>query len=281
MSLGRNVLYLPFGEELKTHTYKIGSNELLEIGQLMMLPDGRTFRFANVGAASSVAGTLQQSAVPVTNHIGQTSASGDTGAAGAVQMLLTVGATAVDAGQYDNGVIALESGGTGAGYYYALPSLRSDFTKGPSNAAASTQVTFNLQSGVSVVKALQAGTDVFSLIMNPWRNFVINATAQTAPCAGVALVVGTTHGTIDATGGNATGTQMGDFQWLQVGGLCVVRTDASTVVAGQPVTTSGATAGDVALATSTSDTIHPYVGQCVRAAASAAWSTINLMIDAS
>lgn len=275
---GRDAIFLPFGEELKTHTYKIGQ-DFMEIGQIMILPDGRVFRFANVGGTNSVAGTLQQSAVPVSNHIGQTSASGDTGAVGANQLLLTVGATAVDAGQYDNGIVVFESGGTGKGYYYALPSLKSDFTKALGNYAASAQLTVNLQTGVTVQKALQAGTDVFSLIENPYRNFVINATAQTAPCAGAALVVATTHGTIDATGGNATGVQMGDSCWLQVAGPCVVRQDASSVVAGQPVTTSPTTAGDVALATTATPATNPFVGQCIRVAASGAWSTVNLQID--
>lgn len=274
--LGRWTLYLNFGDELKTFAGTAGvsgqdslGNEHLEIGQKMQLPDGRSFRFGRTGATTLVAGTLQQSAVPVPNHIGQTIVTAS--AVGATSIPFTLAGTAMDFDLYGNGIVSIESGGTGKGFYYPITS------RSLANAAASAVISIPLQVGYSVGTAINT-SDVASLIMNPWRNVVIQATAVTAPVCGVANVAAVTAGTINTTGGNAKGTLMGALTWLQTGGLCLVRNDASTVVAGQPVSASTATAGDVMLSTTASTAIAPIVGQCVRVAASGAWSTINLCI---
>lgn len=262
------VFWGDFGEELKTYTDTLG-NERYEMGHKMVLPDGRSFRFGRTGGTTLVAGTLQQSSVPVANHIGQTIVTAS--AVGATSIPFTLAGTAMDYDLYGNGIISIESGGTGKGFYYPIAS------RSLANAAASAAITVPLQGGYSVNPAINT-SDVASLIMNPWRNVVIQATAVTAPVCGVANVAATTSGTINVAGGNAKGTTMGQLTWLQTSGLCLVRTDASTVVAGQPVSASTTTAGDVMLSTTASTAVAPIVGQCVRVAASGAWSTISLVI---
>lgn len=268
------IMWSDFGEELKTYQDTLGF-ERYDQGQKMMLPDGRTFRFARTGGTTLVAGTLQQSAVPVANHIGQTIVTAT--AVGATAIAVTLGATAMDYDLYGGGVISDESGGTGKGFYYPIVLARGNFNNALANAAASAAISVPLQTGYSVNPAINT-SDVVSLIMNPWKNVVINATAQTAPTCGVANFAAVTHGSINTTGGNARGVQMGDLTWIQTAGICLVRTDTSTVVAGQPVASSSATAGDVMLATTASTATNPFVGQCIRVASSGNWSTINLMI---
>jgi hypothetical protein len=187
-----------------TTTVKSG----LRFGQQAKSPDGRTFAFGQNGSASVTLapGKLAQGAVSTANHINRT---GATYAAGSTQVAFTLGATAVTAGQYNDGYLVVNAG-TGVGQ--AVP-----VAGHTTLTSAGGVITVNLLDGLYVTTAV--ADSKFSLFPNIYSAALIasQAAATSVLPLGVPLV-------------SIVASALG---WFQTGG------EASVLANGTPALGSG------------------------------------------
>jgi len=249
MSAFPNILFGPDQEIYNTYT-----DRRFTLGQSLQMLDGRRFRFNLAGAVALVASTLQQSGVPVANHILQTPAAA---AVGAQSVAVALGATAVVADQYRDGQLLITAGNTGEGYSYPVDT----------HAAVTSSGTFTvpLKRGTTVQVAIGTTANSASLYSNPFWKTVVAATAYTSPVVGVAVGA----------------TAIGSYGWLQTRGLTPIRSDNTTTVVGQPVVASAATAGDCALASATIATTitQPVIGNIIAIGSSAHTALVDLHLE--
>src|SRR5262249_45632139 len=76
------------------------------LGRRAVTKDGRVFRYTVAGGADLVAGNVQQSAAPITNHLAQTP---PVVAVGATSFQFTPGATAGAANLYAEGYLQVDT----------------------------------------------------------------------------------------------------------------------------------------------------------------------------
>ena len=158
------------------------------LGVLRMTEDGRKYRYSKAGEAL-VPGKTGQLAEPTANHVKQATPALS---AGDIRIGLTVGATAVTADQYKDGVLQIYDGTTtGLGMQYGIESNTA------CDASGVTYVTLK-----EPLKYALTAADFFSLIPNPWSSI-----AQAASLA---------HG---CGGGVPRPVTNGYYFWLQTGGL--------------------------------------------------------------
>lgn len=180
------------------------AGETVPVGTLMIIEDGRTFRFCEIAAGvTTVIGGLLQAEVHTTDQSGEVV---DTLAAGVVQ-LTGVGSTSsnVAADEYINGYIYTDNATT-------LPMLRiSD--NGAITAGSTGTVNLYTKTPTAIAEA-----NTVSYIKNPWRDVILKpASAETAPVIGVNKVVITAD----------------QFGWVQTSGPASALYDtATTVIAG-------------------------------------------------
>ena len=181
------------------------SGETVPVGTLMIIEDGRTFRFTEIAASvTTVVGGLLQAEVHTTDQAAEAVA---TLAAGVTQ-LTSVGSTAsaVIANEYINGYVYTDS-------HLTLPMMR---IKGNSGIdAGSADGTIDLYHPTPT--AIAEG-NTLCYIKNPWRDVILKpASAETAPCIGINKVVITAD----------------QFGWVQTGGPVAALYDtATTAIAG-------------------------------------------------
>ena len=175
--------------------------------------DGRRFRYAQVGAVDTVAGSLYQSAVPIANHLANTPPAV---AIGAKSFTYTPGATAGAANLYAEGYLNVDST-PGHGYVYQVSG----------HAAISSATAFTLFLTDSIQIALTTSSRV-GLHHNPCKNIIVTPTTNTAAIQGVAPCVITAA----------------KYGWLQTWGPASVLINGTPGITA-PVANSGTTAGAV------------------------------------
>ena len=204
--------------------------ETVPVGTLMIIEDGRHFRFCEVAAAvTTVVGGLLQAEVHTTDQSGEVI---DTLTAGTVS-LTGVGSTssAATVNTYINGYIYTDNATT-------LPMHRiSD------NAEIAASGTGTVTLYTKTDQAIAAGNTV-SYIKNPWRDVILTpASAETAPAIGVNKVVITAD----------------QFGWVQTSGPASCLYDSSTTAIGaigDPIGPDQAVASAISgVADSTTDTV--------------------------
>ncbi len=208
------------------------------VGSLMVVEDGRTFRFSECGASTAlVVANLNQGEVPsadFADELAAAAAAGDT-------VLTDVGATTGSMA-----VNALKEGFVYTSGTKELPLVRvRDNTKITLSATTGTITLYN-----PIPTAIVAGSTI-SYFKNPWRDVIAKpASANTAMLTGVCKI---------ALAVNA-------FGWLQTSGPCSVIYDASTTAiagVGDPVGPDQAVVGAVSgLADSAVDTDN-IIGTCL------------------
>lgn len=225
-----------------------------ELGSAMYMLDGRRFRFCLAGASNLIAGTLNQSAVPVTNHILQTPSAA--AAVGAQTISVTLGATAASADQYRSGMILLTAGNAGEKYAYPIDTHVAVLSAGVFAAP--------LKRGVTVQVATDTTASSASFYSNPfWKVVITPASAATSPVVGVSL------GALTAA----------NYGWLQTRGLAPVRADTSTIVVGEPVVASAAVTGDIGLLTTANFITNWTVGNCIAIGSSTHTALVDLRLE--
>lgn len=220
MQGGNGILQGSSGEYLEE-----SSDQKHYLGTPLIYADGRRFRYALMGGTVGVAGNCYQGVSPVANHLN--TAADVARAAGATQISSTLGGTAAAIDIYTEGIAHINNE-AGEGITYTIQSILNG-TAGDAHAAASSSavLTVNLTRGLTVKVALTTSSRV-TYTRNKWHALVIAASTVVAATVGVAPHAVTAD----------------YYHWSQEGGLAAVLTDG-TVVIGQHVRTSDATAGSV------------------------------------
>lgn len=260
MSAFPTILFGPESEIQDSYieTVSAGSRRFY-LGQSLFTPDGRRFRFGSNGGTLAVAGTLVQSSVPVANHILQTPQAA---AIGATSVVVALGATAVKANEYAEGMLHITAANSGQGYAYPIDKH--------GTVLASGNFTVPLVRGSVVQVAIGTTANSASLYHNPFFQVVLSATTYTSTVVGVVIE--------PLAASTATNVAHG---WIQTRGLASVRADTSTIVVGQPVVASNAVAGDVGLPSVTIATTitQPIVGNVIAIGSSTNYALVDLHLE--
>lgn len=192
------------------------------LGEKAYSPDGRTFRYVQVGASALVPGNGLQSPAVVANHVNLTPTAlpnvGDT------IITATLGATAATLNQYSTGTVTVEKGTLGVG--------QSLLIKGHAAVLSGGIITLNLSDAVQTTIT---GTVTVSLIANPYSG-VIQAPATTL----TGTIVGVAVAPLAAA----------SFGWICTGGTTGVLISGTPAVGsnvGFPSGTAGAAVADSAV----------------------------------
>lgn len=268
-----NTVFLQRGEQFKQRT--LAQGPLYLPGTLGIDgTNGDRYRYCQVGAVAMVVGKLYQAPIPVPNHVLQTAAAA---AVGATTVAVTLGNTAVVAGDYINGQLVIDlASNTGFGYIYTVdyhPAVAGNgvFTVplagSPSRTMPAAPNEALLLTGSEAVQVAIATTaNSVSLIPNTYKKVILSVQATpplTAEVAGVSVVA----------------AAIGSWCWIKTHGHAIVLTNG-TVVIGQAVVPGATTAGSVeAYPAGVSETTPSPVGDVVRVATTTNYSTVNLRID--
>lgn len=223
--------------------YSDSSTAMAALGQRVVTPDGRVFRYVKNGAVAMVPGKLYQSAAEVTANENLAVAAGAVGDTS----ITTTSTVTLTANQLAGGYVVVTTS-TGAGYQYQIAGHA---------AVTSAVVTINLVD--PLLTTLAASTSKIDLIPNPFSGVILNAVPVTANVIGVAVY--------------AVGA--GNFGWLQTGGVANVLADG-TLTVGSLVGVSSVTAGAVANCAATATT---PVGIATTGVATTEYGAIKLLID--
>jgi len=224
------------------------STQLHPLGSRAVTKDGRVFRYAQAGAADTVAGSVYQSAAPIANHLANTPPAV---AVGATSFSYTPGATAGAANLYAEGYLQVDTT-PGNGYTYQV--------SGHAAISASTAFTLSLLDPIQV--ALTASSRV-GLVHNPYKNVIVNPTTATAAVAGVSPYVITTA----------------QYGWLQTWGPASVLINGTPGV-GIAVVISATTAGAVDVAAVAAEINTRTIGHMMQVGVSTKNNMVNLKIAA-
>jgi len=234
------VIYGTPGDQYAVHS--AGQNNL---NTMLILGDGRAFRYGSKGTTTAVAGDVQSSRALDANHILQTPSAA--AAVGASSVSVTLGATAAVINLYADGYLAIELG-TGFGYNYTIASHAA--------VASAGVLTAVLQDTVQVPIPTTANT--VSFVANRCASVVVAPTTETGTLAGVAVKPLTA----------------GQFGYFQTKGAATV-TAVGTIVNGETVaviTTAGAVGPAAAVTTN-------LVGIAMHTASATNKAVIDLSID--
>jgi hypothetical protein len=202
----------------------VSTVQQVKLGARVFDEDGNQYTYCKVGASQVNHGLLTTSEATVANHTNIALAAD--AAVGAMQVSVTLGATAAVQDQYTEGYVVLNAG-TGSGYRYAV--------KGHYAANASATLVLYLQE--PLVAAVTAASTKASLYKNPCKDVIVTTTLGKNP--GVSLV--------DLPAAN--------FGWLQTKGLAPVLAQGA-VTKDFAVIQSTTTAGAIAVqAAATDDTV--------------------------
>lgn len=231
-----NDIYTP--SDVKMHPY----------GTLAMDKYGDLYRYAKLAADVS-AGYLLVSLGREANHQDVTLSAA--AAVGATSIEPTVGATAVDANEYDEGYWAF-SDVAPEGHLYRIVSH--------DTSAGSTAITVNLDRGL---KKAATTSSQGSLVRNPWNCPAVSQLIAERAC-------GVTMTDVDVS--------VAPYVWLKTKGVAPVLVDTAGATVGYAVTISNQVNGAVGLYSDVDAEI--VIGQAMQTATATEFNPIWLTIDA-
>lgn len=237
-------------QAIEQDVWSESSVQLADLGQKVVTPDGRVYRYCQNGGTALAAGKLVVAGTGFESVDNHADLATNTAAAGDKTVTVTLGATAVTANEYAEGQLVINDD-TGEGIAYTIGSHLA--------ASASGDVVINL---LEPIKTAFGANTTATLVKNKYRDVVI------------------------ATGGTQTDVPVGvpniavtaDYYfWAQTGGACaVLQSGTNTPTKGEPVTIGEATNGTV----SGRDSIaEPEVGIGLDTAVSGEYNPVYLMID--
>lgn len=222
--------------------------QLHRLGTYAETNDGRGFRYAQMGAVDSIAGSLYQSSAPIALHLANTPpvvALGDT------SFSYTPGATAAAANLYAEGYLQVDTT-PGNGYTYEI--------SGHGAITASTAFTLNLADPIQV--ALTAASRV-GLRANPYRAVIVTPVTNTAKIVGIpgAVITAASYG------------------WVQTRGTCSALINGTPAITA-PVVNSGTTIGALdKWTTAAADVAVTLVGYMQQVGVSGKNNFVDLVLD--
>ena len=245
--------------------FSVYSEKRHPLGTLMALPDGRSYRFANIGGTAIATARVCQSEVPGANFDELVVPAAE--AAEETTVEITNGATTIAANLFNEGYINVEDD-AGEGHLYKIKSHEVE-------GAGSANFDVNIERGKfydddaggnkhGLVVAWTSATTV-GLTRNPYDDVIIHPSPPTA------AVVGCTPRALAAN----------KFGWLQVKGPASVLTEGTLVIADsvQPSSSADGAVTPMTLTEGTPNTeIAANVGVCMEVAATTEESLIALQI---
>lgn len=202
-----------------------------QLGALYIAPNGDKYRYAKAGGSALVTGNLLQEPVEDTNFRSMVCYAN--AAIGATQVQVTLGGTAVTAGLFDEGLLAIESG-TGIGQKFRIKSH---------DVQTSTTGVLTVTLDRPLKIAIVATTTQITIRKNPYNGVIqYPVTTQTGGAVGVAQYAMTAS----------------YYGWIQSGGdaYCLFDTGGNTANDASAVSPSAAVAGSVKV----SATSTPIIG---------------------
>lgn len=229
--------------------YEQSTIQLNPIGTTFQTNNGKTFRYALVGAAALVTGDLLQEAAQDTQFENMAVLAA---AVGATSVTVTNGTTTITANQFVGGTVGVyTAGGTAICEEYEIIG----HTTGTSGAA----ITLYLDEPIRVAWTTSAKVNMKRSIWSGVIQYPI--TTQTGVPAGAAVYQ------LAAAG----------YGWVQTHGQTTMLSDNSTFAVGSAVSPSLSVAG--AIGVNVAGTTHTNVGVVRQAKASAKGISTFLMID--
>lgn len=224
--------------------FTTSSTQMHVLGERMVTPDGRVFRYCKAGGTTLVPGKLQQaSAEDTTNMQNLTTA---TVAVGDLSVTTTTTVT-LSANQVAGGYLVFTQGTGGKGATYRIKSHP---------AASAAVVTFTLEDAVHTAVT---GTPKVDVIPNPYDGVIVNPTTASSCPVGVAIYP-------------ITNAQYG---WLQTHGPVACLLDDQTGVVGTQLSASNQAAGAFEPFTG----VQATIGYCVTGVATTDYGMVFLTID--
>ena len=197
-------IYGPDSERFNTYTA-----ERWPLGTILMLQDGRQYRFGRNGGVAAVAGRMYQSEVPDSDHDTLAVPSSTTNAVGSRSLVITNGADVVERNLYKEGYAVTEAAaGAGEGRAYKIDVAHDEL-------AASVDITIPLAAGSGLQVALNT-SDKVTLVKHPMADVVIATAPPTAAVIGIA----------------ASPHAIAGFGWFQIRGPCACFVIGTHVIGG-------------------------------------------------
>lgn len=220
------------------------SNNAIPLGSRVISQSGVEYARALVGAVALAPGKLYQAPAEITNHQGLTPAAA---AIGALEVTVTLGATAATANYYADGSLVVTIT-PGQGYRYRILSHPA------ADALATLVLTLVPSEPIQVALTTSSRVDLFP---NIFSNVVVNPTSATSAPVGASV--------------NTAG--IGKYTWLARNGDVVLLADG-TVTVGTALVASNATAGAVEALTG----VQAAIGNALTGIATTDYGLVNLSL---
>ncbi len=212
------IIYGRYGDEKKSSSAQEAS---LNLGQRMILPDGREFAYAKAGGTALAVGVVCQMPAPTAADLMLNSKA--SGAVGATTVAVTFGATAgVAANELKDGYLMAFKGGT-AGYMYKIKS---------NGSAAAAETASVVLYEYDALKAPMAAATTYVM---PNRAMFNGITVRPASTLQLGIPAGVT----------ANSVAISYYFWIQRKGPCVLLASETVGLVGEPFCCSTADAGGV------------------------------------
>src|SRR3990167_2879195 len=220
------------------------------LGTLAMARNGDLYRYAKINSTASdlIAGNLQVSLGREGNH--QNFSLAASAVVGYTLVIPTMGATAVDANEYDEGILVFNDVSP-EGEIYTVTSHEAN--------AGSLATDVNISPGL--LTAATTSSEV-SLVRNPWNNPAISQLIAERAC-GVAIT--------------DWDVSVANFGWLKTRGLAAVLVDTSGVTVGFVAAISNQVNGAVGVKSDMDDEVA--IGQMMATGTATEFNPIYLQID--
>jgi hypothetical protein len=228
--------------------YEEHTEQMHQLGAMAIAENGDTYRYTKAAATDFTAGHLLVSLGREANH--QNVALSAAAAIGDKLVIPTMGATAVDANEYDEGWLIFNDNSP-EGECYKI-------NRHEANAGS-------LATDVYIEPALKTvattGSEV-ELVRNPWNKPAISQLIAERP-AGVAI--------------QDWDVSVAEYGWLKTRGICSVLSDATGITVGYKATISNQTDGGVGLFSDVDG--EPEVGWMMATGTATEFNAIYLTID--
>lgn len=222
-----------------------------QLGALGVASNGDCYRYTRIkdDASDLIAGYLMVGLAREDNHQDQTVAV--SGVIGDKKVIMDVGATAVDANEYDEGWLIFNDN-VPEGETYSITS----------HEANAGSLETDIFISPALISATVADSSEVTLVRNTWNNPAISSLI-TEPAAGVAIV--------------DWDVSVANFGWLKTRGMNAVLCDQSATTVGYKVAISNQDAG--AVGATAGDQTEVVIGQAMDAGVSGEFNPVNLLID--
>lgn len=232
--------------------YEEEAMQMHALGAVGLAENGDLYRYARVISSGTdlIAGNLHTSLAAEAHH--QNIALSVAVSVGDVLMQPTLGATAVDANEYDEGWLIFNDVSP-EGEFYKIERHEA--------AALSTVCDVYLERGI---KTLGTTSSEIELVRNPWNNVAISQLI-TERATGVTV--------------QDWDVSVANFGWLKTRGMASCLSDSTGTTVGYMVAISDGTDGAVGLHTAASAEQEMVVGQMLATGTTGEFNTVYLTID--